>query len=166
MSDKLGCSETESIIENFERLDYKGTNFIDLVGSILINLVQGLLVLLIFNLINLYFKKNYQDPKKRSIWSKLFFLKKHIISFTAKLISQGYLEMLIPLFISLNAFEVQENISGDQISLIIQYLMITILILPFAISGFIIKNFTFINVEVFQKKYGFLYKDLKTRTML
>jgi hypothetical protein len=55
-------------------------------------------------LINHFFKKGFKVSMVRKIAVKFYELRPFIVSFIAKIFTEGYLEFIIPLFIALKFF--------------------------------------------------------------
>lgn len=159
---KFSFSETISPNPNNERLGYKGTNFIQLTGTLLVTFVVSSFAYFVFKMVNFLFKKHYENPKIRSAASHWWKLREKILNVLVKFCSEGYLEICNPLFIAISGFRVQQE--ADWVAFVAQYAGISILMIPFALIYFLNSNFDDLDNIDFRSKYGFLYKDLKINT--
>ena len=91
-------------------------------------------------------------------------LRDKIVGVFSKLLTEGYLEISIPVLISISGFKAQNQ--DDWVALVAQYAFLGLFALPFAIIFFMCSNFEDLGDETFRANYGLLYKDLKIRTKL
>jgi hypothetical protein len=98
-----GMSKGEDF-ENGDRLGYSTSNFLVLSGSIFINMVRAFIAYGVFFMINHSFKLLYKIALVRMIAEKFYQIRPFIVSFIAKIFTEGYLEFIISLLIALKNF--------------------------------------------------------------
>ena len=93
----LNFTQHETPIEQFERLNYVGVNFIELSGSLLINLIFSSIFLGLLHLLNKKARKHYRINWLRKLASLIPL--GLLDSALMVLFKEGYLELLIPIFV-------------------------------------------------------------------
>ena len=159
-------SESETINDQFEDLGYEGANFVELTGSLVINLILIIgsrIFLFIALMIIKKFFSHYQTGRRYGIqvqsmmeWSTLF-----------EIYLQGYLELFMCTIISLKGLFTQDiyQTSSDKFSAVFMWItLIVLFMMPFLLAILIFRHKNELDNPEFAEKYGFIFRDLNTRT--
>ena len=153
----LSFSETEPICDQFEELDYGGTNFISNLGSIYYAFPFTGLCLILLALLKLLSKRGYQRPLEWYLKLKTF-----LIKLILAILYESYLELHLSSTISVANLLFSSH-SGDWIGASTSILVaIVVNIFPFGLMCFLYCKKSQLEDEEFKARFGIVYEGLDT----